>query len=193
MRRFVLSIAAIALSMPGGCTPPRIYREGYEPPPLRAGLANQGSPSGLLGGQSGSVASPSGIALFASQPQMYQAFAELVGGPVAQGARTYRGLEVTNAYSKDLDLHAVETLQSRATQDARRTARAEGDVLVSVAFHAGPPERDGSYLLRVESLLESRTGVRHRESRDALVRPRGPGAPLELRWLGPPRLELRRD
>jgi hypothetical protein len=192
MGRFVF-VAAIASAMLGGCTPPRVYLEGYEPPPIRGGIANQGYAHGSLSGRTGSVTGANGIAFFSTQPQMYQALAELVGGPIAQGAATYKGFEVTHTATSDPHIRAVETLQSRATQSAREQARREGDVLVSVAFHAGPPERDGSYLLRVETLLESPSGVRHRESRDAVVRPRGPGEPYDIRWLGPPRLELRRD
>lgn len=192
MRRSPTFLCAIVAVL-GGCTPPRVYLEGYEPPPVRGGLANEGTTRGVLAGRSGAASAPSGIALFASQQQMYQALAEMVGGPISQGVQTYRGFEVTTNPTTNEQARALETLQSIATRSARASARREGDVLVNVAFNRGPPDPDGAFLIRITSLLESPAGVRHREVRDAVVRPRGAGQTYDMKWLGPPRLELRRD
>jgi len=179
----------LAIGLAFGCTPPRVYEEGREPPPVRGGAANSGSKPGELSARTGSAAGAAGIAFFATQGQLYQALGELVGGPIAQGYETYQGLEVTKQATTDEQARAVETLQSRAERSARRSAHEEGCVLVSVSFHASPRAEDGSFELRVTSLIESPSGARHREVRDALVTPRGPGEPYEIRWLGPPRVE----
>jgi hypothetical protein len=179
----------LVVGLLAGCTPPRVYEEGKEPPPLRAGPADAGTTRGQLSGRTGPAGGAAGIAFFASQGQLYQALGELVGGPIAQGYETYQGLEVTRHPSTDEQARALEALQARAERSARRSAHEGGCVLVSVSFDASPRAEDGSFELRVTSLVETPSGVRRREVRDALVRPRRPDEPWEIRWLGPPRVE----
>ena len=179
MKRFVLALCVLA-----SCTPPSVYRE-EKAPPRREGIADDSGPRGTAMGPAGGAA---GIALFSTSNEMYGAFSELVGAPIAQGARTY-DMEVSPNPSTDEQARAVELLRARAERSAARTARSERSALLSVRFISDPPDDEGAFVLHVVSELEERDGHHRTEVRDALVVPRGRDQVPDFTWTSAPRAQ----
>ena len=171
---------AILLFALVACTPPPV---DHEP-----GRSHREPPSEGTG--QGSAAGAAGYAFFATQSQMYEAFAELFAGPLTQGVRTYR-IDLQGPPASEEERRAIRQLRDRAAQSMQRGAAAQGTKLVSVAFQPEPQRPDGSFVLHVLCELEDEDGRRHQEERDALVHPRGEGEPPDFVWLGPPRARPR--
>jgi hypothetical protein len=177
MGRFSLILLALALA---ACTPPPV---DHEP-----GEAHREPPT--TGTGQGSAAGAAGVALFASQRQMYEAFAELFAGPLTEGVRTYR-VDLKGPPASEEERRAIRQLRDRAERSTESGAAAEGTKLVTVTFQPEPQRPDGSFVLHVMSELEDQDGRHHMEERDALVRPRGEGEAPDFVWLGPPRMRPR--
>jgi hypothetical protein len=179
MQRFTFGLVMGVLA---ACTPPSIYRE-EKAPPRRGGVVEEPEPRGTgMGPASG----PGGYAMFATPNEMYAALSDLLGAPIAQGARTY-DVEVNPNPSTDEQARAVEVLRARAKRSAQRTARREGSTLLSVHFVSDPPAPGGEFILHVVSELQNADGERRREVRDALIVPRGADEVPDFTWISPPR------
>jgi hypothetical protein len=172
--RWFISSISIVLAVAAACTPP--HPEEPVRPAQRATPPQTATREGVAAGGAG-------IAWFATQDQLYKAFAELITGSITQGRDSY---SLAVGEEDEEQRRAMESLRRLAVRETNKEARREGKRLRRAVVDVRKIDAM-TYYVQVTSIVDEPGRGRHQERRDGTVTFDDQGRP-HLAWAAPPEL-----